>query len=171
MANAIAGFFRTRSQGEAAQQALLSSGFSPNQVSFVAGDTAPNRKPPAIGPLQEVGAENEAADDAFLGGVVGLAAGMVAVAIPGVGPLIAAGPLAGAIGGLSIGAAAGGLIGLLRDHGISQDEAEFYAEGVKRGGSLVTVQNVSDDQASAAESRLKEMGAVDVEDLAAEHRK
>lgn len=97
--------------------------------------------------------------------MVGLAAGMVAVVIPGIGPLIAAGPIAGAIGGLTVGAATGGVIGLLRDHGVSEDEAEFYAEGVKRGGALVTVQGVSDDRAAIARKIFEKHGAVDTEDL------
>ena len=94
---------------------------------------------------------------------------MPAVAIPGIGPLIAAGPLAGALGGLAVGAAAGGLIGLLRDHGISKEEAEFYAEGVKRGGSLVLVHGVPDDRASRAREILDDQRAIEVEKLADEY--
>ena len=56
----------------------------------------------------------------WIGALVGLVAGVVALSIPGLGMLIAAGPLAGAIGGLGVGAAVGGLIGLLRDHGVSE---------------------------------------------------
>ena len=161
---AIAGFFRTREQGEAAREALVSAGFANDQIGFVAGDTRGHTMP-KIGPLESTGAESEAAQDAFVGGVVGLAAGMVAVIVPGIGPLLAAGPLAGAIGGLGVGAAAGGVIGLLKDHGISEEEAEFYAEGVKRGGALVTVQRVSDEQASKAKEIFERHGAIDSEEL------
>ena len=163
-AEAIAGFFRTVADGEAARQALLSSGFTTEEVSFVAGDTREGDTP-KIGPLEEVGAEKEAPTDAWIGGVVGLAAGMIAVVIPGIGPLIAAGPLAGAIGGLGVGAATGGVIGLLRDHGVSEEEAQFYAEGVKRGGALITVQGVSGDRADQARKILKEHSAIETEDL------
>src|SRR5690242_15436976 len=107
-AEAIAGFYRTVSDGEAARQALLAAGFSENQIGYVAGDTR-GHTTPALGPLHEVGADAEAPRDAFIGGAVGLAAGMIAVAIPGIGPFLAAGPLAtvlsGAIGGLTVGAA------------------------------------------------------------------
>jgi hypothetical protein len=161
---AIAGFYRTVPEGEAAREALLSSGFTTDQVGFVAGDTRGNDTP-KIGPIEEVGAEKEAPTDAWIGGVVGLAAGMIAVVIPGIGPLIAAGPLAGAIGGLGIGAATGGVIGLLRDHGVSDEEAEFYAEGVKRGGALVTVHGVSEDRADEARKILSKHGAIDTEEL------
>jgi hypothetical protein len=161
---AIAGFFHAREQGEAARQALLDAGFAAGQVGFVAGDTR-GHTTPAIGPIQSVGAGNEAAQDAFIGGVVGLAAGMVAVVIPGIGPLLAAGPIAGAIGGLGVGAAAGGLIGLIRDHGVSEEEAQFYAEGVKRGGALVTVHGVSEDREKQARAIFNRHGAIDTEEL------
>jgi hypothetical protein len=161
---AIAGFYRTREQGEAARQALLDAGFRKEEVGFVAGDTR-GHTTPAIGPLESTGAESEAAHDALIGGMAGLALGMVAVVIPGIGPLIAAGPLAGAIGGASLGAAAGGVVGMLRDHGVSEEEAEFYAEGVKRGGALVTVHGVSDDRAAEARRILQQHGAIETEDL------
>jgi uncharacterized membrane protein len=93
---------------------------------------------------------------------------MIAVFIPGIGPLIAAGPLAGAIGGLSVGAGAGGLIGLLKDHGVSDEEADFYAEGVRRGGALVTVQYGAEDEEKRAREILQKHGAIETEKLAAE---
>jgi hypothetical protein len=164
--NAIAGFFRTREQGEAAREALMGAGFAADQIGFVAGDTR-GHTTPKIGPLESTGAESEAVQDAFIGGVVGLAAGMVAVIVPGIGPLLAAGPLAGAIGGLGVGAATGGLIGLIRDHGISEEEAQFYAEGVKRGGALVTVQRVSDEQETRVKEVFERHGAIDSEELRA----
>jgi hypothetical protein len=161
---AIAGFFRTREQGEAARQALLDAGFTTDEVGFVAGDTR-GHTTPRIGPIESTGAGSEMVEDAWIGGVVGLAAGMVALAIPGVGPLLAAGPLAGAIGGLTLGAATGGVIGLLKDQGISEEEAEFYAEGVKRGGALVTVQGVSDERAAQAREILERHSPIDTEKL------
>jgi uncharacterized membrane protein len=100
-----------------------------------------------------------------------LAAGAIAVVLPGIGSLIAAGPIAGAIGGLSMGAAAGGIVGLLRDYGISREEAEFYAEGVRRGGALVTVHGVSGQRASQAEKILKSRGALHTEEMAEEYGK
>jgi hypothetical protein len=165
---AIAGFFRTREQGETARQALLDAGFNMDQVGFVAGDTR-GHTTPRIGQLEETGAESETGRDALYGGMAGLALGMIAVVIPGIGPLIAAGPLAGvaagAIGGATVGATAGGIVGLLKENGISEEEADFYAEGVKRGGALVTVHGVSDDRAAEAKRILERHGAIDTESL------
>jgi len=138
---AIGGFFRTRSDGELAYNALLAAGFSKDELSLVFGDSR-GHETPAIGPRVETGSQSEAGQDAVIGGLAGLAAGMIATVLPGIGALLAIGPLAGAIGGLSLGAAAGGLVGLMRDHGISDEEAEFFAEGIRRGGALVIVHGV-----------------------------
>jgi hypothetical protein len=121
---------------------------------------------PVLGPLNGTGAESEVAQDAYLGGAIGVALGVIAVMIPDFGPLVAAGPLAMAIGGLSVGAAAGGLVGLFRDHGISDDEAGFYAEGVRRGGSLITVHGVTAEREEKARQIMVENNAIDTEELA-----
>src|ERR1700733_11348512 len=86
------------------------------------------------------GAATGATAGALIGGGAGLLAGIGALAIPGIGPVVAAGwlvsTLAGAVTG---GAATGGLIGSVTKSGVSEREAHVYAEGVRRGGSLVTV--------------------------------
>jgi len=82
-----------------------------------------------------------------LGGGVGLLAGIGALAIPGIGPVVAAGWLIATLTGAGVGAASGGLIGSLTGAGVSRDEAHVYAEGVRGGGSLVTVRT---DEANAA---------------------
>jgi uncharacterized membrane protein len=77
---------------------------------------------------------------AAIGGVGGLllsAAGMLT--IPVIGPVLAAGPIAAALAGAGIGAAAGGLIGALTEAGIPEEDAKYFAEGVRRGDVLVTV--------------------------------
>jgi len=84
---------------------------------------------------------------AALGGIGGLLVGLGALTIPGIGPVLAAGPLAVALStltGAGVGAVAGGvtggLLGALIGLGIPEEEAEYYAEGVRRGGVLLTVQ-------------------------------
>jgi len=61
------------------------------------------------------------------------------LAIPGIGPIVAAGWLVATLTGAGIGAAAGGLLGSLTGAGVSEADAHTYAEGVRRGGNLVTV--------------------------------
>lgn len=75
---------------------------------------------------------------AGLGGAVGLLTGLGLMAIPGVGPVVAAGWLAATAVGAAAGASAGGLIGALVESGMSNEDAEVYAETVRRGGTLVT---------------------------------
>jgi len=95
-----------------------------------------------------------------LGGGAGLLAGIGALAIPGVGPVVAAGWLVATLTGAGVGAAAGGLLGSLTGAGVSREEAEVYSEGVKRGGSLVTVR-VDEANVANAEAILARRPAVD----------
>jgi hypothetical protein len=89
------------------------------------------------------------------------------LAIPGVGPVVAAGWLAatlvGAVGGAVVGGAAGGLVGALTHVGIPEQDAHVYAEGVRRGGSLVTAK-VDDALIPAASAILGKDRAVDLDE-------
>ena len=105
---------------------------------------------------------------AAVGGVLGLVAGAAALAIPGFGPLIAAGPIASALAGAGIGAAAGGVIGALSKLGVPEEHAHYYAEGVRRGGTLITVRTEGDSATKCAERVLKTHGAVDIEERASQ---
>jgi hypothetical protein len=84
------------------------------------------------------GAAKGGAIGAVVGGVAGLLAGLGLLAIPGLGPVVAAGWLASTAAVAVAGGAAGGIIGALSQSGVSEDDAHFYAEGVRRGGTLVT---------------------------------
>ncbi len=86
-----------------------------------------------------------------LGGGAGLLTGLGLLAIPGVGPVVAAGWLVATLTGAGIGAAAGGLLGSLVHAGVPEADAHTYAEGVRRGGTLVTVRS-DDSQAASIES-------------------
>ncbi len=78
-----------------------------------------------------------------LGAGVGLLTGLGVMAIPGVGPVVAAGWLAATAVGAIAGLAAGGIVGALTDLGVSDHDANVYAEGVRRGGTLVSVRSAS----------------------------
>jgi len=98
-----------------------------------------------------------------LGGGAGLLTGLGLLAIPGVGPVVAAGWLVATLTGAGVGAAAGGLIGSLTGAGLSEEQAHSYAEGVRRGGTLVTVR-ADDAHADRVAAILKEHGSVDMDD-------
>lgn len=97
------------------------------------------------------GAGKGAATGGLIGGAGGLLAGLGMLAIPGLGPVVAAGWLASTAVGAAVGAAAGGatggLLGALKEAGHSDEEAHVYAEGVRRGGTLVSVKVEGDDAA------------------------
>jgi hypothetical protein len=92
------------------------------------------------------GAEKGAGVGAGLGGAAGLLAGLGLLAIPGLGPVVAAGWLAATAVGAAAGAATGGVIGALTQAGVSKEDAEVYAEGVRRGGTLVSAKVADADR-------------------------
>jgi hypothetical protein len=102
---------------------------------------------------------------AVAGGAGGLLTGLGIMAIPGVGPVVAAGWLAataaGALAGAAVGGAAGGIVGALTDSGVSESDAHVYAEGVRRGGTLVTAK-VDDELVASAEQILSQSRSVDL---------
>jgi hypothetical protein len=153
---------------------LEQAGIPHSDISLVANADAHGRYTSGAGtaPLGSVDPASHADTDAgagagrgavvgtVLGGGVGLLAGIGALAIPGVGPVVAAGWLIATLTGAGIGAASGGLVGSLTGAGISHDEAHVYSEGVKRGSSLVTVR-VDEADAARVEAILSQSGAVD----------
>jgi hypothetical protein len=90
---------------------------------------------------------------AAVGGAAGVLTGLGMIAIPGVGPIVAAGWLASLAAGAVAGGATGGIIGAMTEAGVSEDEANVYAEGLRRGGSIVTVRT-SDSSTARVESIL-----------------
>ena len=143
---------------------LEAAGVPHRDISLVANDRARNGSGAGAASGGTTTAATSGGAGAVLGTVVGggagLLAGIGALAIPGVGPVVAAGWLVATLTGAGIGAASGGLIGALTGAGVSQDEAHVYAEGVREGGSLVTVR-VDEADAARAEEVLGRHGAVD----------
>src|SRR6201987_4964634 len=155
--------FPTRSAAESAVDRLIAAGFSNQDVSVLMSDndsarqfaTEKNTKAPE-GTTTGVGVGG------VVGGTLGLLAGIGALAIPGVGPLIAAGPIMGALAGLGVGGAVGGLVGALVGMGIPEFEAKRYEGAVKDGGTLLSVHCDTPEQIDIAKASLKDSGARDV---------
>src|ERR1700722_11705869 len=99
---------------------------------------------------------------AGLGGAAGLLAGLGLMAIPGLGPGVAAGWLAATGVGPAAGAATGGIVGALTEAGVAKDDAPLYAEGVRRGGTLVSAR-VPDADRARLESILNQ-SSIDLRD-------
>ncbi len=105
---------------------------------------------------------------AAAGGTLGALTGLGLMAIPGVGPIVAAGWLVSALAGAVAGAATGGVIGALTQAGISDEEAEVYAEGLRRGGALVSAK-VKDEDAARFRS-VMDRSSIAIADRAASYR-
>ncbi len=165
--------YDTFEQAERAVAELERGGIRQDDISLVSHfsgiDDAPAkmREPKDLTSAEASG--SDAAAGATLGGLLGASGGALAglglIAIPGLGPVVAAGWLAatalGAVVGGAVGGGAGGIIGALTNAGVSKEEADVYAEGVRRGGTLVSA-NVPDDQAATVESILDRLGHVQI---------
>ncbi len=119
------------------------------------------------------GAGTGAAIGGALGGGAGLLAGLGLLAIPGIGPVAAAGwlgaTLIGAAAGAATGGVAGGLIGALTEAGVDREDAEVYAEGVRRGGTLVAVRT-DESNLSRVQQVFDRLGGADASARRAQYR-
>src|SRR5215218_1733173 len=116
------------------------------------------------GPAHEFAGATAAAGS-VAGAGAGLLAGLGTVAIPGFGPVIAAGWIVSTLVGAGAGAAVGGLAGALADAGLSDEEAQTYADGVRRGGALVTIK-VDEARMDQVVSILDDEGEVEPDNQA-----
>lgn len=96
---------------------------------------------------------------AIVGALTGLLAGLAALTIPGVGILIVAGPIVAGLTGAVAGAVTGGITGALIKSGVPEDKAPYYAEGIRRGGTLISVQTYD---ALRAENIMNRHGAINI---------
>ena len=135
MTKTIVALYDEFANARQAVEALVDAGFERDDISMVASD--------ASGEYAEYVNEDVTAEEgAGFGAVVGALVGLGVALIPGIGPVLAAGPLAAALMagiGAAAGAVTGGIVAALVDFGVPEDHAQYYAEGVRRGGTLVTV--------------------------------
>lgn len=106
---------------------------------------------------------------AAVGGAAGLLAGLGLLAIPGIGPVVAAGWLASTAAGAAAGGVTGGLIGAFTSAGEDEESANYYAETVRRGGTVVSVK-ASEEQVPAAEAIMDGAAPIDRDARLAEYR-
>lgn len=170
----IVGYFDQYAQAQDAVRSLVDTGFSRSDISLVASDpTGEYAKSNVVTSTEPDTTSYTAAGagtGAVLGGIGGLLVGIGALSIPGIGPVIAAGPIVTTLLGAGVGAAAGGLIGVLIDAGIPEDEAHYYAEGLRRGGAVVTVTTQDEMMVERATNIFERNGAVDIDRRADEWR-
>jgi hypothetical protein len=179
----IVALYDDYSDAQQAVRDLESAGFARDDISIVANDVDSQYSRAGAsdadrtdadrvtgdGKLGSEGAGTGATIGTVIGGGAGLLAGIGLLAIPGVGPVVAAGPIVATITGAGVGAAAGGLLGGLVGMGVPEEHAQAYAEGVRRGGALVTVR-LDDGRVDAATGMLERHRPTDVDERSAAWR-
>lgn len=163
MNQSVVGIVHTREEAEYMVDTLTAAGFSSSNISVLFPDKDGTQdfahdnstKAPE-------GAVTGATAGGVIGGALGLLAGLGALAIPGVGPLIAAGPIMAALSGVAVGGTVGGLSGGLIGMGIPEYEAKLYEGKVRDGNILIAVHCVDGAQMKSAEDMFKENRATDV---------
>ena len=160
---AVFGIYSTREAAERATDAIVNAGFSPADISVLLPENLGNR---SIGTEKATkapeGATAGGTTGAVLGGALGMLAGIGALAIPGVGPLIAAGPIMATLAGAGVGGAIGGITGALVGLGIPEYEAKRYEGRIQKGGILLSVHCPSSDDVKRAKEIIERTGGEDV---------
>lgn len=160
----ITALYNNHDDARSAVKALEDAGVPSDHISIVSYKDG-KKEVEGQGNDAAEGAGTGAGIGAVVGGAGGLLTGLGMLAIPGVGPVVAAGWLAatavGAVAGAVVGGAAGGIVGAMIESGVSEEDANVYAEGVRRGGSLVAAK-VEDDKIMSTQAILDQSRAVDL---------
>jgi uncharacterized membrane protein len=183
----VVALFETLPDAERALDALVTDGYDRSRISMVSSNVAgeydayvEKTQPDYVVDADRTGAATMDRRDtdsmdagegaavaggigAAVGGVGGVLMGLGLLAIPGVGPALAAGPLVSGLVGAGIGAAAGSITGALVNAGVPEERAGEYAEGVRRGGTLLVVETTKPAVARAEEIMLAH-GSLDIEE-------
>jgi len=157
----VTGLFRDRESAERAYGSLSERGYGKDDVNLLMSDDTRN-KYFADDDDTELGTKawEGAGKGAAIGGGVGATLAAIAaigttLALPGLGLLIA-GPIAAGLAGAGAGAATGGLIGALVGHGIPEEHAKHYEQGLREGGIVMGVQPRTDEDADYFEKNWRQ---------------
>ena len=180
MTKTITRVYSDYTAAESAVRELEAAGLSDSSIGIVASNADGWHKPGSstVDPEHDkarhgnddrvTGATTGSGLGAIAGGTVGVLAGLGMLAIPGVGPIVAAGWLAAAATGAVAGGATGGIVGALAGSGTSKENAELYAEALRRGGAIVTARVPDEDELRYA--RILDKTAIDVTKRAEAYR-
>jgi hypothetical protein len=168
----VFGIYLTRSDVEAAVSVFKDSGFSSSDISVLLQDNADKQLVTENNTKAPEGAAVGVGSGAAVGGAIGWLAGAGALALPGIGPIIAAGPIVAALVGIGVGGALGGFAGTLIGVGISEKDVTRYEGRVLAGGILVAVHCETIDDVSRAREIMEHTKGEDIgsSDSAATHR-
>lgn len=173
MTRTVASLFDSFAHAQSTVQDLVDNGFAPDHISLISNDAGTkhirrgaDQLPKELGTVGALGGS-------ISGGILGILVGIGTLSIPGIGTVLAAGPflsvLASTAIGATLGGVTGGLIGALVGAGIPQEDANYYAEGVRRGGTLVLVET-TEDRVTHAVDIMRRHNPVDLKTRAEEWR-
>jgi len=155
--------YTERAAAERGVRGLMNAGFASGAISVLLPENLGTHE---LGTEKATkapeGATMGASTGAVLGGTLGLLAGVGALAIPGVGPLIAAGPIMATLAGIGVGGTVGGFTGALIGAGIPEYEAKRYEGILQKGGILVSVHCSTSNEIDQAKHAFKATGGQDI---------
>jgi hypothetical protein len=154
----VVGIFDRVEDAEAAAQALLAAGYSQADLSVLM--QRPDQGPPVV--ADKTKANESAVAGASVGAILGGALGLAALAIPGIGPLLAAGPLAVALGGALTGGAVGTLAASMLGLSMPTEKQQSYEAAVRAGGILLSIKVPNQEAAEPAKQLLSDRGSREV---------
>jgi len=177
MDQTVVGLFDNLQDAQQVVSDLVNAGFKRDNISLIANDAAKayakHLNADAATTDDDVTSGEGASFGAVVGALTGVVVGLGALAIPGIGPVLAAGPLIAGLTGGAIGAAAGaltgGVVAGLIKTGMPEEDAQYYAEGVRRGGTLVTVTG-PENLAQRAYDIMNRHGAINIDERVAQWR-
>ncbi|MBA2593514.1 MAG: general stress protein [Pseudomonadota bacterium] len=180
----VVGLFDSLREAQSATRDLITAGYSRDDMGLLTSDATGEwsrykastfEGGPRMSTLEGAAPTSEeigsgVSTGTVVGGLGGLLVGLTELAIPGIGWVAAAGTLATTLLGASVGAAAGGLFAEVEKLGVPKDSSGYYAEAVRRGGTLVFLR-LAAEQIDEAMAIMKRHQAVDIEQRAAEWRR
>jgi len=175
----ITRLYNSRAEADAVVEALRRGNVGERNISVLVSnaDDWHRDKRPATYPDKDFDGRDDRAEaaaggagiGAVAGGAVGALTGLGIMAIPGVGPIVAAGWLVATLAGAAAGGATGGIIGALTQAGATPEEAEVYAESLRRGGAVVSAK--ADDADRARVAAIMDRGSINALERGAAYRK
>ncbi len=163
MANAVFCTVKNSMDATRIVDQLKSAGFTASDISVLMPDKQGSKDFAIENETKSPeGATIGAGTGAVVGGSLGWLVGIGALAIPGVGPLIAAGPIMAALTGVALGGTVGGITGALIGLGIPEYEAKKYEGKLKGGRCLLSVHSETSEEIQNAKQVFEQAGAEDI---------
>lgn len=158
----VSGIYLTKRDVEAAVSAFKNAGFSSSDISVLLPEASGDEVVTEDSTKAPEGAVVGVGSGAAVGGTLGWLVGAGALALPGIGPVIAAGPIVAALAGIGLGGAMGGFAGSLIGVGISESEARKYEGRLLKGGILVAVHCETAGETKRAQEIMEAARAEDI---------